>query len=208
MKNRIYLLVIAFFALTNCTPNSTEELEIDSTITTNISGIIQFTDLQNIIGDNASTNNWTLGENSKLQLCVSKNLTLNPYNLKMTITVDENDPTAPIIYFSSDFDRKIVEGDKYRLMTTIILNGDNQVIAGQTGGKIGIFANQYYFGMGLGSELEITVGNEGETVVEGSQQLLNFTGFFVEDDNNLSTQSIGTFSIQIDGNNIINTSIF
>jgi hypothetical protein len=207
MKNITYLLLASFFVFFSCQPSEDEELlDQDNSVIANISGTIEFTGVGLPEGTGSQT--WVLGDYSTLEICITKNLTLNPYNLKYTLTVDENDITAPILYFSSDFDRKIVPGDRYRLMTTIILDSDNQIIAGQTGGKVSLFNHQYNYGMGLGSELEITIANDGESVINGSSQLLNITGFFVQDANNLSTQAIGTFSIQIDGNNIIDTSLF
>lgn len=155
---------------------------------------------------------WDL-KGSKLEVKVSKNLTSNPYNLKLTITPPpgKNGEKPPVLTYISDFDRKIVEGDRYRLITTIILHGNAAFIPGQTGGKIEYYGtnDKYYSnGIGLGSELEITIASLGETVATNSNQKLVLSGFFSKDDNNDKKIVIGEFSITIEGNNIIDTRVF
>lgn len=205
MKKIFLLLVLLSIFLFSCTQTSIDETPINLTVNAKIKGSIIFTDK---IADSLNVKKeWILGENSKLEVKVSKNLTSNPYNLKLTITADNTNPNSPVLTYISDFDRKIVEGDRYRLITTIILHGNAAFIPGQTGGKIEynrINSN----GIALGSELEITIASLGNTVVNDSSQYLVLSGFFSEDNNNGANIEIGNFSIIIEGNNIINTGVF
>ncbi|MBG7612822.1 hypothetical protein IU405_11250 [Polaribacter sp. BAL334] len=135
-------------------------------------------------------------------------MTSNPYNLKLSLTADTTKTNSPVLTYISDFDRKIVEGDRYRLITTIILHGNAAFIPGQTGGKIEYNGKSNSNGIALGSELEITIASLGNTVVNDSSQYLVLTGFFSKDNNNGANIEIGNFSIIIEGNNIINTGVF
>ncbi len=205
MKNILLFLVILSIFLISCSQTTSDENPIDISVNAKITGTIRF--VNDSIANLAGKSEWILGDHSKLEVKVSKNLTSNPYNLKLTLTADTTNPNSPILTYISDFDRKIVEGDRYRLITTIILHGNTAFIPGQTGGKIE-YNRVNSNGIALGSELEITIASLGSTVVNDSSQYLVLTGFFSEDNNNGANKEIGNFSIIIEGNNIINTGVF
>lgn len=205
MKNIFLFLILLSIFLFSCSQTTSDETPINLTVNAKITGSIKF--VNDSIANLAGKSEWILGDNSKLEVKVSKNLTSNPYNLKLLLTADTTNPNSPVLTYISDFDRKIIEGDRYRLITTIILHGNAAFIPGQTGGKIEynrINSN----GIALGSELEITIASLGNTVVNDSSQYLVLSGFFSEDNNNGANIEIGNFSIIIEGNNIINTGVF
>jgi|KNS10NT17metaT_FD_contig_31_180608_length_2024_multi_12_in_0_out_0_2 hypothetical protein len=208
MKKLLFLLVIVFF-ITSCSEDNTPEIvPIDNSFNANISGTIKYTNDSEASKNNINIREWVLNEDSKVEVKISKNLTSNPYNIKLTINVDENNPEAPVLNFISDFDRKIIAGDRFRLITSIILHGSASFIPGTTGGQILYNNTLSPYGFGFGSELEINIASTGNTILNDSAQYIILSGTFVFDNNNGSGIEIGTFEIYIDGNNIIDTSIF
>lgn len=207
MKKTFLIILFSSFII-SCSNNTTDEIPIDNTVTANITGTVDFTLDTLAVSKNITKKLWDLNENSKLEVKVSKNLTSNPYNLKLTLTVDETNPNAPVLFFISDFDRKIIPGDRYRLITTLVLFGNTTFIPGNTGGQITYLDPIGSYGFGFGSELEITIANEGATLLNNSSQILTLSGTFVYDNNNLSGLEVGKFNVVIDGNNIVDTSVF
>lgn len=134
--NKLFSLLLFVFVLSSCQPDPDV---IPTTEISVIDGIINF-----------NGNQYTVGmDKSDVDIQLKRNLILNPYNILITIKVDENDITAPTLYFYSDFDRKINFGDTYRLPITTKLQGDFQFIAGQTGGRLTL-QTLGSFGMELG----------------------------------------------------------
>lgn len=206
MKNIYLFLILLSIFLFSCSQTTSDESPINLTVNAKITGTIKFTDLD--VLNTGVKPEWILGDHSKLEVKVSKNLTSNPYNLKLTLTADSTNPDSPVLTYISDFDRKIIEGDRYRLITTIILHGNAAFIPGQTGGKIEYNNKTNSNGIALGSELEITIAALGNSVVNDSSQYLVLSGFFSKDNNNGANLEIGNFSIIIEGNNIIDTGVF
>ena len=144
MKNTLLFITLISIFFFSCSQTTIDETPINFTVNAKIKGSIIFTDK---IADSLNVKKvWILDENSKLEVKVSKNLTSNPYNLKLTITADTTKTNSPVLTYISDFDRKIIEGDRYRVITTIILHGNSAFIPGQTGGKIEYYGtnNKYY----------------------------------------------------------------
>lgn len=211
MKNSLLILLFLFIVL-SCSDNTTQQvILIDNVFNADITGTVNYTNEteanKNKIG--IDDREWILSEhNSELEIKVSKNLTSNPYNLKLTIYIDKNNPEAPVLNFISDFDRKITAGDRFRLITSIILQGSTSFIPGTTGGQIFYNSTIDPYGFGFGSELEINIAEKGSTIKNDSAQEVILSGTFVFDNNNGSGNEIGTFNINILGNNIIDTSLF
>lgn len=134
MKNIFILITLISIFFFSCSPKTSEESPTNLTVNATITGKIQF--VNDSIANLAGKSEWILGEQSKLEVKVSKNLTSNPFNLKLTLTADSTNLNSPVLTYISDFDRKIVDGDRYRLITTIILHGNAAFIPGQNGGKI------------------------------------------------------------------------
>lgn len=207
MKNIILSITLISVFFYTCTPITTTEEPFNSfTVNATITGKIKF--VNDTIANLAGKSEWLLGDQSKLDVKIFRNLNVNPYNLKLTLTADSTDLNSPVLYYISDFDRKIVEGNRYRLITTMILDGNTAFIPGRTGGKIEYNDKKNSNGIGLGSELEITIASPGKTLVNDSSQYLVLTGFFSKDDNQGANTEIGNFSIIIEGNNIIDTGFF
>lgn len=208
MKKIIFFLILIVSISVACSNSTSEDIIIETTVTANLSGSIEYTLDTLAISKNVNPRVWTIGKKSKLDVKVSKNLTSNPYNIKLTLKVDESNPKAPVLSFISDFDRKITPGDRYRLITTAILSGSTSFIPGNTGGQIFYDNSIGSYGFGFGSELEITIAKQGATIIDNSAQFLILSGTFVYDNNNKSSLEVGRFNVVIDGNNIVNTSIF
>ena len=155
MKNSLLILLFLFIVL-SCSDNTTQQvILIDNVFNADITGTVNYTNEteanKNKIG--IDDREWILSEhNSELEIKVSKNLTSNPYNLKLTIYIDKNNPEAPVLNFISDFDRKITAGDRFRLITSIILQGSTSFIPGTTGGQIFYNSTIDPYGFGFGSE--------------------------------------------------------
>lgn len=205
---RLYILFIAFFIGVACTNSADEEILTDNVVTANLSGVIAFTLDSLAVKKNVNPRIWSLDDKSELEIKVSKNLTSNPYNLKLTLRVNKEDRNAPVLTFISDFDRKIIKGDRYRLITTLILFGSSSYIPGNTGGQIALDSSIGTYGFGFGTELEINIADEGSTIFNNNSQFLVLSGTFVYDNNRYSSLEVGNFNIRIDGNNIIDTTIF
>lgn len=204
---KIFIKIISIFLIfISCSPSETEDDIIDTTITANLQGNIRITnDVDNAFSNKSS---WTLGENSELSVKVSKNLTSNPYNLKLSIIVDTTDSNSPTLSFISDFDRKIIPGDRYRLISTLNLFGSTSFVQGNTGGQIKFVEVDTAYGFQIGSELEVTIASEGNTIINESAQYLVLSGNFTQDNNSNANVKVGDFYIRIDGNNIVDTTIF
>ena len=61
------------------------------------------------------------------KISLTRDLTSSPYKLELTIKVND-DAQSPSIKFISDFDRKITSGNRYKIVTTLNLFGDNSFI--------------------------------------------------------------------------------
>lgn len=81
---RLYILFIAFFIGVACTNSADEEILTDNVVTANLSGVIAFTLDSLAVKKNVNPRIWSLDDKSELEIKVSKNLTSNPYNLKLT----------------------------------------------------------------------------------------------------------------------------
>jgi hypothetical protein len=208
------IILFAFVAIVYaCQPEEPDTTILDDTVSSNLSGYLEFTNdsiATNIVGRPPIPldNRWVIGDSSKLELKISKNLTSNPYNLKLIITTDKNDPNSPVINFTADFDRKIIPGSTYRLITNFILFGNNSFVPGTTGGEIEFNNNIGTFGFDFGTELEINIASSGQTYDGVNTQILVLNGECVFDNNKYSELKIGEFNIVIEGNKIIDTAIF
>lgn len=205
---KIYLLIAIIVIGFACSSDEEITSLVDSTVTANLEGEIRFTNDTVRAQTPLINNQWILGENSKLEVKVSKNLTSNPYNLKLSIVVDTTNVNSPTISFISDFDRRIVPGDRYRLISTLNLFGTTSFVQGNTGGQIKFAEIDNAYGFEIGSELEITIANEGSSIINSSSQFLVLSGNFTFDNNKNAGVKVGDFNIRIDGNNIIDTSVF
>lgn len=96
----------------------------------------------------------------------------------------------------------------YRLISTLNLFGSTSFVQGNTGGQIKFYNISEAYGFAIVSELEITIAQEGNTVVSDSAQYLVLTANYTFDNNNGAGVKVGEINIIIDGNNIIDTSIF
>lgn len=208
MKKVFFLLIIVIIAI-SCSDNEVVETVIEKEkVWRKISGTVEIT-LDSIIKNSTIKKTWEINADS-IELKIAKNLTSNPYNLNLKIkNLDKDDSNSPEITFISDFDRKIIPGDRYRLITSIVLFGNTTFIPGTTGGQIKYKDGTGSYGFGFGSELEILIANEGEVIKDlESSQLLILSGTFVYDNNNLSTLEVGSFEIRIEGDNLIDTDVF
>ena len=208
MRKYLFFIVILSVLVYSCSETEPEVSLIDNTITANLEGEIRFTNDTVRVQNNLNQDNWTLGINSKLEVKVSKNLTSNPFNLKLTIDTDTTDATSPKLSFISDFDRKIIPGDRYRLISTLNLFGSTSFVQGNTGGQIKFNEVKEAYGFEIGSELEINIASEGNTIIGNSSQYLVLSGNFTFDNNANAGLKVGDFNIRIDGNNIVDTSVF
>lgn len=59
-----------------------------------------------------------------------------PFNFEITIKVDKDDPNSDILYFISDFERPMYEGENYPLITTSVLAPGIAFVNGNTAGYV------------------------------------------------------------------------
>ena len=207
MKKILSLVLFSFFFI-SCGDETTTEIPPEIKEAT-ISGTLEITN-QKIINDfNLTKTNWAFDENSEVEIKISKNLTSFPYNLRLDLKVDANDANSPTISFISDFERKILPGNRYRLIATAIFFDSVTFIPGSTGGQAKFFNIPTAYGFSIGSELEITIANTGSTLAggNGSQRLI-LSGNFPEDQNQGAGNIVGVFNITIEGDNLVDLTVF
>ena len=206
MKKLFSLLIISTL-LISCSEQTTTQTEPDIKEAT-ISGTLEIINQQIINQYNLTKTNWEFDENSEVEIKIAKNLTSFPYNLRLSLKVDANDANSPTISFISDFERKILSGSTYRLIATAIFFDSVTFIPGSTGGQAKFFNIPTAYGFSIGSELEITIASTGNTLgPNGSQQLI-LSGNFPLDQNNGAGTIVGVFNITIEGDNLVDLTVF
>lgn len=206
-KSLFFFFLLILF--NRCTDSNSENILPTPTLElNNISGFLTITDQQfaNSIGLSGSSKTWTL-ESAKVKSLLSRNLTSSPYKLELTININD-DSQSPTIKFISDFDRKIAAGNRYKILTSLNLFGDNSFIPGNTGGQVSFMDKTKSYGFSIGTECEIVIAEEDSVPAGGSTQFISLEGTFTLDNTANIDRVIGSFEIQFEGNNIIDLSFF
>lgn len=208
----LFLLGIFFVFLNGCTTN--DSTTITDTVSTNppsISGDIIWTYIGNDIDVTSkapSTNSraLSLGQNSSVSIKFSRNLSGMPFNFEMTIKVDKDNPNSNELYFISDFERPMFEGENYRLITTSVLAPGIAFVNGNTAGYVNWSGNQW--GIGFGAVTEIIIAPSDNLLDNTRKQKITLNGLLVQDGNQKSSVEVGSVDIQIDGDDMVDTTFF
>jgi|GEM_PF-2880140 len=209
-KYKLYLLTICLLIF-SCTPSETEDLTlITEKEVNNFSGYISITDQKfaDKLGLSNGNLTWIFNKDeSTVSTIFSKNLTSSPYKLEITIRVND-DPNSPIIKFISDFDRKIIPGNRYKIFTTLNLFGITSFVPGNTGGQVIFNKTSDILGFSVGSECTIVIAEQGGFAINNSSQSFHLKGTFTLDNTANIDKEIGEFVIAFDGDNIFDLSFF
>lgn len=206
------ILGIFFIGFSGCTTNDSAVITDTTSVNPpSISGDIIWTYTGNDVdvtnkAPNTGSRALTLGQNSSISIKFSRNLSGMPFNFEMTIKIDKDNPNSDELYFISDFERPMFEGENYRLITTSVLAPGIAFVNGNTAGYVNWSGTQW--GVGFGAVTEIIIAPTDNLLDNTRKQKITLNGLLVQDGNQKSSVEVGTINIQIDGDDMVDTTFF